>query len=89
MHNAQFNSNWELSTARATEMILLLVQKYGLPPESLSVAGYGEYHPIASNDTEDGRAMNRRVDVVILRKPLWDGVTPHAQPPAPNQLPQP
>jgi chemotaxis protein MotB len=89
IHNSQFNSNWELSTARATEMILLLVQKYGLPPEALSVAGYGEYHPLASNDTDAGRAMNRRVDVVILHRSLSAGVTPHAQPPAPKQLPQP
>jgi chemotaxis protein MotB len=68
IHNAQYSSNWELSTARATEMIRLLVVKYGMAPERLSASGYGEYHPIASNRTEAGRALNRRVDLVVLGK---------------------
>ncbi len=68
IHNSQFNSNWELSTARATDMIQLLITKYGIPPERLSAAGYGEYHPIASNNTTNGRVLNRRVDLVILGK---------------------
>jgi chemotaxis protein MotB len=68
IHNSQFNSNWELSTARATEMIRVLITRYDFSPESLSAAGYGEYHPVASNRNEAGRAQNRRVDVVILRK---------------------
>ncbi len=66
IHNAQFASNWELSTARATEMIRLFITKYDVPPTRLSAAGYAEYHPVASNDTEDGRAQNRRVDIVVL-----------------------
>ena len=69
IHNSQFSSNWELSTSRATEMVRLLVTKYQIPPQQLSAAGYGEYHPVASNDTEEGRAQNRRVDVVILGRP--------------------
>ncbi len=68
IHNAQYSSNWELSTARATEMIRLLVVSYGFDPERLSASGYGEYHPVASNRTEDGRALNRRVDLVVLGK---------------------
>jgi len=88
IHNSQFSSNWELSTARATEMLLLLIEKYRLPPESLSVAGYGEYHPIASNRAEAGRAMNRRVDVVILHKSPPAVVAPQALTIAPNQLPE-
>ena len=68
IHNTQFSSNWELSTARSTEMIRLLIVKYGFPPERLSAGGYGEYHPIASNSTEAGRALNRRVDVVVVGK---------------------
>jgi chemotaxis protein MotB len=63
-----FSSNWELSTARSTEMIGLLVVKYGLDPQRLSASGYGEYHPIASNSTEVGRALNRRVDLVVVGK---------------------
>jgi chemotaxis protein MotB len=66
IHNTQYSSNWELSTARSTEMIRLLVVKYGLDPQRLSASGYGEYHPIASNSTEAGRALNRRVDLVVV-----------------------
>jgi chemotaxis protein MotB len=68
IHNTQFTSNWELSTARATEMIRLLIVKYSFAPQRLSAGGYGEYHPIASNSTEAGRALNRRVDVVVVGK---------------------
>jgi chemotaxis protein MotB len=68
IHNGQFASNWELSTGRATELVRLLIMVYNFPPELLSAAGYGEYHPIAGNDTDSGRAKNRRVDVVILRE---------------------
>ncbi len=69
IHNAQFASNWELSSARATELTRLLIEKYGIPPERLSAAGYAEYHPIADNATEGGRTLNRRVDI-ILRTPV-------------------
>ena len=67
IHNAKMTSNWELSTARATELVRLLILRHGFPPERLSAAGYAEYHPIASNDNAQGRAQNRRVDVVILK----------------------
>jgi chemotaxis protein MotB len=66
IHTAQFSSNWELSTARATEIIRLLIVRDGFTPDRLSAAGYAEYHPIASNGTAEGRGMNRRVDIVIL-----------------------
>lgn len=66
IHNLRFASNWELSTARATEIIRLLITQYGLAADHLSAAGYGEFHPATSNDTPEGRAQNRRVDVVIL-----------------------
>ena len=66
IHTARFSTNWELSTARATGLIQLLITKYGIPPGHLSAAGYGEFHPVASNDTAEGRAQNRRLDVVIL-----------------------
>jgi chemotaxis protein MotB len=70
IHNSQFESNWELSTSRATEMIRLLITKYRFSPERLSAAGYAEFHPIASNRNGDGRALNRRVDVVILGRSI-------------------
>jgi len=66
IHTAQMASNWELSTARSTELVRLLILRYRFSPNRLSAAGYAEYHPIASNDTAQGRAQNRRVDVVIL-----------------------
>jgi chemotaxis protein MotB len=65
IHNAQFSSNWELSAARATEMVRLFITQYGFPPNRLSAAGYAQYHPIASNATAAGRALNRRVDIVV------------------------
>jgi len=70
IHNARFYDNWQLATARAAELVRVLIVNFGFVPERLSAAGYAEYHPIASNDTPTGRALNRRVDVVILRKSL-------------------
>lgn len=66
IHTPKFSSNWELSTARATDLIQLFITRYGILPSHLSAAGYAEYHPVASNDTPEGRAQNRRLDVVIL-----------------------
>ena len=66
IHTSQMASNWELSTARSTELVRLLIVRYNFSPDRLAAAGYAEYHPIASNDTPQGRAQNRRVDVVIL-----------------------
>jgi len=66
IHTAQMASNWELSTARSTELVRLLIVRYRFSPDRLSAAGFAEFHPIASNDTTEGRAQNRRVDLVIL-----------------------
>lgn len=66
IHNAQFSSNWELSTSRATEIVRLLIVRDGYSPNRLSAAGYAEFHPVASNATAEGRGMNRRVDIVVL-----------------------
>ncbi|PIU41845.1 MAG: hypothetical protein COS99_03480 [Candidatus Omnitrophica bacterium CG07_land_8_20_14_0_80_42_15] len=63
-----WKSNWELSTTRATSVLHYLVNNCGLKPERLSAIGYGEYRPVASNDTEEGRQKNRRVEIVILPK---------------------
>ncbi len=70
IHTAQFPSNWELSTARATEIVRLLIVRDGFAPDRLSAAGYAEYHPVAANSNVEGRGMNRRVDIVILGRPL-------------------
>jgi len=70
IHTPQFASNWELSTARAIELIRLLIVKYGFDPSRLSAGGYGEYHPVATNRSVAGRQLNRRVDIVILGKQI-------------------
>jgi len=66
IHSSTFASNWELSTARATNMISLFTAQYRFDAARLSAGGYAEFHPAASNDTPEGRALNRRVDIVIL-----------------------
>lgn len=66
IHNTRYASNWELSTARATEIIRLLITRYEIAPLRLSASGYSEFYPVASNSTLEGRAMNRRIDLVIL-----------------------
>jgi chemotaxis protein MotB len=70
IHTAQFASNWELSTARAIEVVRLMIAEMGFAAQRLSVGGYGEFHPVAPNSTEEQRALNRRVDVVILRRSI-------------------
>lgn len=62
----RFPSNWELSTSRATEVVEFLVHR-NISPRRLSAAGYSEYHPVVPNDSDENRALNRRVDIVILR----------------------
>jgi chemotaxis protein MotB len=66
IHTAQFASNWELSTARATELAKIFIVEYRFSPARLSAAGFAEYHPVASNDTSEGRSQNRRVDIIVL-----------------------
>jgi chemotaxis protein MotB len=86
IHTAQMASNWELSASRATELVRLLIQRYRFAPSRLSAAGYAEYHPMASNLTAQGRAQNRRVDIVILADqapPLAATEAPGSPEPAP------
>jgi len=66
IHNSRFHNNWELSTARAIGVLIFFSSHEPIAPERLAVAGYAENLPVAPNDTEEGRARNRRVDVVIL-----------------------
>ena len=66
-HSA-WKSNWELSTARALSVLHFLVKEKGVEPERLSAIGFGEYHPVASNDSREGRSLNRRVEIVIQPK---------------------
>ena len=64
----KFPSNWELSTARATNIIAYMLKSGKISPKRLSAVGYGEYMPIADNTSNDGRLKNRRVDIIILKK---------------------
>ena len=66
IRNERYPSNWELSTARATNIIKYLTDTYKFPPSRLSAVGYGEYMPIEQNTTPQGRAKNRRVDIIVL-----------------------
>ena len=61
-----FPSNWELSVGRATNVLRYLQKNYDAEPAKLSATGYGEYRPVAENGSPDGRAKNRRVDIVLL-----------------------
>ena len=72
IHNTHFPSNWELSTARATELVQLFILRYRVMPMRLSAAGFAEFHPVDDNSTSEGRAHNRRIDIVILNPVLND-----------------
>jgi chemotaxis protein MotB len=64
----RFRSNWELSSARSIAILELLSNKWGVPRSRLSIAGYADTAPLAPNDTEIGRARNRRADIIILNE---------------------
>jgi chemotaxis protein MotB len=66
IHNDEFASNWELSSARATKVLRYLLDQYGFTPDLLSASGYAEYRPLYPNDSGQNRSRNRRVDIVIL-----------------------
>jgi chemotaxis protein MotB len=70
IHTPNFPSNWELSTARATNVVRYLTEKKSFDPTHVSARGFGEFRPIASNSTEAGRSRNRRVDIVVLSESL-------------------
>jgi len=63
--SARFPSNWELSTTRALAVVHLLTDM-GVTPDNLSAAGFGEFRPRADNDTDEGRKLNRRIEIVML-----------------------
>ena len=66
--NSQLSGNWDLSTKRATAIVNILRENLNIYPENLTAAGRGEYAPIASNDTAEGKAKNRRIEVVLTPK---------------------
>jgi chemotaxis protein MotB len=74
IHTDQFDSNWELSTARATRLARIFIVGHQFAPARLSASGYAEYHPATTNATAEGRSQNRRVDIIVLPRVT----TPHA-----------
>ena len=68
IRSGDYNTNWELSAARADAVVELLANKYGIPQERMVAAAYGEYRPVASNTTAEGRARNRRIEIIMSRK---------------------
>ncbi|HEY3375497.1 MAG TPA: flagellar motor protein MotB [Candidatus Aquicultor sp.] len=68
--NDRYPSNWQLSTDRATNVIMYWINRFPSVSDRLSAAGYGEYRPVASNLTAQGRAKNRRVEIIVLRDML-------------------
>ncbi len=68
IHTPRFRSNWDLSAARSIAMLELLTNEFKIPRDKLSVAGYADTAPVESNDSEQGRARNRRVDIIILNQ---------------------
>lgn len=68
----RYPTNWELSSARATAALRYLVEEAGLDGRRMFAAGYGEFQPVASNLTPEGRALNRRADIVVLYEPVAD-----------------
>lgn len=80
IHNTRFASNWELSVARSIAMLELLRNRYQFPSERMSVAGFAENAPADTNETEEGRAHNRRVEVVVLSAEAMTGEPPTLKP---------
>ena len=67
INTREFPSNWELSSQRAVNFMRYLIADNSLKPERFSAIGYGEYRPIMTNETPEGRSKNRRVEVLIMR----------------------
>jgi chemotaxis protein MotB len=89
IHDAQFADNWDLSTARAVTVVRFLVE-HGLDPHRLVAAGMAEFDPIAPNDDDAGRELNRRIEIVVfphVQSLVGNGASQPAAPPAPIQVP--
>ena len=64
---SRYPSNWELSTARASTVVRYMIEVKKIPPERLSASGYADSKPLVTNTSESNRAINRRVDIVVLK----------------------
>ena len=86
---ARFHSNWDLSAARSIALLELLSSRFHVPSSRISIAGYADNAPVAPNDTESGRAMNRRVDIVVLNEQGILGEPSKNEPAGSEPVPQP
>lgn len=68
IRSGDYATNWELSAARSNTVVDYFKENFNIPPEKLVSAAYGEYRPVASNETPQGRAKNRRIEIVVIRK---------------------
>jgi len=90
IHNQRFRSNWDLSAARSIAMLDLFVSRYNIPRQRCAITAYAENNPVDSNETAEGRAKNRRVDIVILNMLHKEAVAQaKSQPPASATKPSP
>jgi chemotaxis protein MotB len=87
INTVQFNSNWELSAGRATAVLRYLVESDGLPADHLFAAAYADTHPVADNSSADGRAQNRRAEIVLLYPAPTDPTASDSATPAPSATP--
>jgi chemotaxis protein MotB len=89
---SKYPSNWELSTARATNIVRYLIVSHHFRPDRLSAAGYGEFRPVQNNSSIEGKQKNRRVDIVILSDTMAQqeppSLTPKSTPNPPNSIHQ-
>ena len=66
--SSRFHDNWELSAARSIAMLRILNERFGLPPQRMAIVGYADTEAVDSNETEQGRGRNRRVDIVVVSR---------------------
>jgi len=83
INTPRFHSNWDLSSSRAIALLKILTERFGVPTGKLSVAGYADTAPLASNDTEEGRGRNRRVDIIVLNEQGMKGEPTKVDPAVP------
>jgi chemotaxis protein MotB len=84
IHSARFRSNWELSAARGIAMLELFAGRFAIPRERMAIAGFADTAPVAINDTPEGRARNRRVDIIVLNATGLKSEPPQSAPPSPD-----
>ena len=91
IHTARFPSNWELSQSRAMAVVRFFLEDGKIAPARLAAAGYGEHHPVSDNDTPEGKAQNRRVDLIVVADLDGEGGDATRWAPRPNggEEPQP